>query len=110
MLGFEYPTRRREKAPLKHSTARHGAILAKLEAPYSLTVSDWLSTEEGISAATIYNWRKHARGSGSLWETAALTEEELAQYCRRRSLYPVQSRRWRASCNQANDRSHQGAT
>lgn len=48
-------------------------------------------------------------------ETAALTEQELAEYCRRRGLYPEQIQRWRASCEQANARSdelaaHQAAT
>ena len=36
-------------------------------------------------------------------ETAALSEAELAEYCRRRGLYPEQIQRWRASCEQAND-------
>ena len=113
---------------MKYSPERREAILAKLEAPYNRTVND-LAGEEGISAATIYNWRKQARSTGRLlpnaspttegWssaqkfnavlETAALTEEELSEYCRRRGLYPEQIRRWRASCEQANDRSDQAA-
>ena len=36
-------------------------------------------------------------------EAAALAEAELAEYCRRRGLYPEQIRRWRAACEQAND-------
>ncbi|RII83235.1 hypothetical protein CJO09_06415 [Neopusillimonas maritima] len=123
MLEFECPTRGGEKVPMKYSPERREAILAKLEAPYNRTVSE-LATEEGISAATLYNWRKQARRTGRLlpnaststegWssrhkfnavlETAALTEEELAEYCRRRGLYPEQIRRWRASCEQANER------
>jgi transposase-like protein len=111
---------------MKYSPERREVILAKLEAPYNRTVSE-LAAEEGISAATIYNWRKQARRAGRLlpnvsptsegWssqqkfnavvESAALTEEELAEYCRRRGLYPEQISRWRASCEQANDRSDQ---
>ena len=128
MLEFEYPTRGSEKVPMKYSPERREAILAKLEAPYNRTVSE-LATQEGISAATLYNWRKQARRTGRLlpnaspttegWssqqkfnavlETAALTEEELAEYCRRRGLYPEQIRRWRASCERANDQSDRAA-
>ena len=35
-------------------------------------------------------------------ETAALSEAELGEYCRRRGLYPEQIRAWRAACEQAN--------
>lgn len=111
---------------MRYSEERREAILAKLEAPYNRTVNE-LASEEGISAATIYNWRKQARRRGRLlpnasgstegWssqekfnavlEAAALTEEELAEYCRGRGLYPEQIRRWRASCEQANDLSDQ---
>ena len=36
-------------------------------------------------------------------ETAALNEANLAEYCRKRGLYPVQIALWRAACEQAND-------
>jgi hypothetical protein len=36
-------------------------------------------------------------------ETAALNEAELAEYCRKRGLYPEQVRAWREACEQAND-------
>lgn len=62
-----------------------------------------LSQEEGISAATLHEWRAEARGKGQLlpdadaapegWssrdkfaavlETAALNEADLAEYCRK---------------------------
>ncbi|MBK1736055.1 hypothetical protein CKO15_12380 [Halorhodospira abdelmalekii] len=68
-----------------------------------------MAAEEGISAPTIYAWRTEARKKGRLmpdqgtygyegWsfrykfnavlETATLSEEEIAEYCRRRGLYP----------------------
>ncbi|MBC2771110.1 transposase, partial [Pusillimonas minor] len=47
---------------MKYSPERREAILAKLEAPYNRTVND-LASEEGISTATIYNWRKQARNT-----------------------------------------------
>ena len=36
-------------------------------------------------------------------ETAALNEQELAEYCRERGLYPAQIQQWREACAQAND-------
>jgi len=36
-------------------------------------------------------------------ETAALSEAEVAEYCRKRGLYPEQIRAWRSACEQAND-------
>jgi transposase-like protein len=82
-----------------------------------------LSQAEGISEATLHKWRTAARGKGQLlpdadagpegWssrdkfaavlETAALNEADLAEYCRKRGLYPAQITAWRAACEQAND-------
>ena len=36
-------------------------------------------------------------------ETAALNETDLAEYCRKRGLYPAQIGAWRSACEQAND-------
>jgi transposase-like protein len=36
-------------------------------------------------------------------ETAALNEADLAEYCRKRGLYPAQITAWRSACEQAND-------
>ena len=82
-----------------------------------------IAKEEGISVATLYNWRQKARKAGQLlpdgdaspsgWastdkfaavlETAHLNETELGAYCRERGLYPEQVSRWRSACEQAND-------
>lgn len=111
---------------MKYPDERREAILKKLLPPHNRTVSQ-VAEEEGISAATLYSWRKQARAQGRLlpdnadapegWrsqdkfhavlETAVLSERELAEYCRRRGLYPEQIRRWRASCEGANERSQQ---
>lgn len=108
---------------MKYSDERREAVLAKLLPPHHQTITE-VADAEGISAATLYNWRRQARDAGRLlpeqadtpegWrsadkfnavvETAALSEAELAEYCRARGLYPEQIRRWRASCEQANDR------
>jgi transposase-like protein len=101
---------------------RKEAVLAKMTGPDRKSVPV-LAAEEGISTATLYNWRKEARQQGRLmpdhddspegWssrdkfnavlETAALSEAELGEYCRRRGLYPEQIARWREACSRAND-------
>ena len=101
---------------------RKEAILAKMAGPNRRSVAE-LSAEEGISTATLYNWRKEARMQGRLlpdhddspegWssldkfnavvETAALSEAEVGEYCRRHGLYPEQLARWREACGRAND-------
>ena len=82
-----------------------------------------LSQEEGISGATSHKWRAEARGKGQLlldakagpagWssrdkfavvlESAAMNEADLAEYCRKRGLFPEQIKAWRGACEQAND-------
>jgi transposase-like protein len=90
--------------------------------PNNRSIAD-LAKEEGISDATLYNWRQQARNEGKLmpdsdntpegWssrdkfaavlETAAMSEAEMGEYCRQRGLYPEQLTHWRAACEQAND-------
>jgi hypothetical protein len=36
-------------------------------------------------------------------KTAALNEADLAEYCRKRGLFPEQIKAWRVACEQAND-------
>ena len=106
----------------RYPNERKEAILKKMLPPNNKTIPE-LAQEEGISEATLYNWRKAARGEGRLlpdgesrptgWsardkfaavmESAALNEAELSTYCRERGLYPEQIRRWRSACEQAND-------
>ena len=101
---------------------RREAVLKKMLPPHNRSLKE-LAAEEGISAATLYNWRKGARAQGRLlpdgdhtpegWttrdkfaavlESAAMSEAELSAYCRERGLYPDQIRQWRAACEQAND-------
>lgn len=104
---------------------RKEAILKKMLPPNNRSIKE-IAQEEGISEATLYNWRKAARTAGRLlpdgdttpagWgsadkfaavlETAALNEAQLSVYCRERGLYPEQIRQWRAACEQANDWDH----
>ena len=101
---------------------RKEAILAKLTGPGRRSVAE-VSAEEGISTATLYNWRKKARDEGGLlpnhddspegWssqdkfnavlQTAALNQEQTGEYCRRHGIYPEQLQRWRQACLSANN-------
>lgn len=82
--------------------------------PNAMAVAQ-VSRETGVSEQTLYNWRNRIREQGKAvpadpknpenWsgesklavviETAALNEEQLAEYCRRKGLYAEQIQRWR---------------
>ena len=86
----------------------------KMMPPSAMSVAR-VSRESGVSEQTLYNWRNRFRHEGKAvpadpsnpenWngenklavviETAALNEEELAEYCRRKGLYVEQIARWR---------------
>jgi len=107
---------------LGYSPERKAAVLKRMLPPNTMAIRQ-LSQEEGISEATLHKWRAVARGKGQLlpdadvgpqgWssrdkfaavlETAALNEADLAEYCRKRGLYPAQIAAWRSACEQAND-------
>ena len=101
---------------------RKEAVLKKMLPPINKSIPQ-IAKEDGISEATLYNWRKAARAEGRLmpdgdtspsgWsasdkfaavlQTAAMNEAELSVYCREKGLYPEQIAQWRAACEQAND-------
>jgi transposase-like protein len=105
-----------------YSPERKAAVLKRMLPPNNMAIRQ-LSQEEGISEATLDKWRAEARDKGQLlpdadagpegWssrdkfaavlETAALNEADLAEYCRKRGLYPAQITAWRSACEQAND-------
>ncbi|CAM3573789.1 transposase (fragment) [Xenorhabdus nematophila ATCC 19061] len=96
------------------SPERKSAALAKLLPPYNMTVAS-VAQMEGISEATLYNWRNQAKAEGKpvpgadktpeqwpaearlavIIETATLSATELAEYCRKKGLYPEQIQRWK---------------
>jgi len=98
----------------KISEERKSYILEQMLPPYNLSVSE-LSRKEGISAGTLYYWRKQLKLSGTLmpgnkptteqWsnadklqviiETANLTECKLSEYCRSKGLYKEQIAQWK---------------
>jgi transposase-like protein len=105
-----------------YSPKRKSTVLKRMLPPKNIAIRQ-LSQEEGISEATLHKWRAVARGKGQLlpdadagaegWssrdkfaavlEAAALNEADLAEYCRKRGLYPAQITTWRTACEQAND-------
>jgi len=113
---------------VRYSAERKEAVLKKMLPPENKTIKE-LAQEEGISEATLYNWRKQARSAGRLlpdgdttpegWsskdkfaavlETAAMNEAEIAEYCRKRGLYAEQVKAWRATCGQATDLERESA-
>ena len=108
----------------KYSQELKQAVLKRMMPPESRSVAT-LSRETGITETTLYNWWNVARQAGAVmpdrgqskaeeWdspakfavvlETASLSEEALAAYCRSKGLYVEQVRVWRAACEQANAR------
>jgi transposase-like protein len=107
---------------MRYSPERKEAVLKKMMPPHNRSVVH-LAIEEGISEATLYNWRKEARSKGILmphgdtgpegWnardkfaavmESASLNEQETAEYCRSKGIYPYQLDQWRRACEDAND-------
>ena len=86
-----------------YSRELKASVLSKMLPPNNRSIAD-LAKEEGISDATLYNWRQQGRNEGKLmpdsdntpegWtskdkfaavmETATLSEAEIAEYCRQR--------------------------
>lgn len=98
--------------------------------PPSQTSVARLAKETSIPRDTLYGWRRQAlrarglstppaAGNGERWsspekfamvvETAALSELERGEYCRKRGIYPEHLQAWRRACEQANGGSSPGA-
>jgi transposase-like protein len=107
---------------MSYSPERKEAVIKQMMPPHNKSISE-LSQKEGISSATLFKWRNQARYAGQVlpdaqrqgdaWSTrdkfnavvqcAALSQVEVAQYCRERGLYVEQIEQWRESCEKAND-------
>ncbi|MFS1414458.1 transcriptional regulator [Vibrio sp. 10N.286.49.C2] len=103
----------------RYSQERKEAVLKKLLSPHSRFLTE-VATEEGISDATLYYWRKQLRESGVVvanshtpsehWSaqtklaivpaTFSMTENEFSQYCRENGLYPEEVQQWRSESMQ----------
>ena len=97
------------------------SILKRLEQPSSETVAS-VAQEISISKATIYQWIRNNNQrksnnpvnikSKTNWtsedkfhfvlETASLSENELAEYCRRKGIYVEEIKNWKEQCLTAN--------
>lgn len=89
-------------------------IVQKMMPPNSQSVAQ-ISRETGVCEPTLYTWKKQYQREGIAvpadpsnpenWsgqnklavviETAALNEQELSEYCRKKGLYPEQVVRWK---------------
>ena len=105
------------------SPERKASILAKLLPPYNMTIAS-VAQMEGMSESTLYNWRHKAKIEGKpvpgthknteqwpadarlavIIETATLSETEIAEYCRKKGLYPAQITQWKNTFLQVPDR------
>lgn len=97
-----------------YSPERKAAVIARMLPPHNLSINQ-LSREEGIPSNTLYGWRAQAGISGRIaetgcsspleWsqearfavlvETAPLSAHAVAEYCRRKGLYPEQIQQWK---------------
>lgn len=104
----------------QYSLERKESVLRRMVAPMTISMAQ-LSQETGVSTWTLYNWRKQVIDQGEAvvgstkhsgkWsasqklavvvETAAFNEAELAEFCRKKGLYPEQIKAWRAAAEQA---------
>ena len=98
----------------QYSEGFRARAVEKMMPPNAMSVAQ-ASRDIGVSEQTLYNWRNRFRHQGKAvpadpknpesWngenklavviETAALNEEELAEYCRKKGLYVEQVMRWR---------------
>ena len=93
-----------------YSPERKAALIARMMPPHNQPVVQ-IARSEGIPANTLYAWRIQA-GVGAaesqspaewsqdarfavLVETAPLSAHAVAEYCRRKGLYPEQIQQWR---------------
>ncbi len=101
----------------RYSQERKANVMKKMLPPANMTVAD-LARQEGISSATLYNWRDQLKQEGhpvpgnktstEQWSaeaklstiivTASMSAAELSQYCREKGLHVEQIQRWKQDC------------
>lgn len=98
------------------------SVVKRLEPPTNDTITS-LSKELGVPRTTIYQWTtKNNKNpvnhkASNKWtsedkfhvvlETATFTEEELAEYCRRKGIYVDEVKLWKKQCLKANQASRE---
>lgn len=106
-----------------YSAELKDSVIKKMLPPENRSVPE-LAQATGIPKDTLYSWRTQYRRTHGVavtandktpahWnsqakftvvvETAALSEVELSEYCRKKGLYPEQVGVWREACRRAND-------
>lgn len=105
----------------RYSLERREWVIRQMMPPLNRRLAE-LSEDTGITLATLYAWRRHARASGvavpgdgkqsAAWssadkfrmvlEVASLSEAEVGEYCRRKGVFAEQLKQWREACEQAN--------
>lgn len=105
----------------RYSKEFKDAIIKRMMPPQNESVVS-ISRETGVSENTLYQWKRKARANGfavpageeesEKWtthdkflivvETVAMSEVELAEYCRSKGLFVEQVQAWRDACMQAN--------
>lgn len=105
----------------RYSDEQRRWALDQMKPPVNKTLKQ-LAKESGITEVTLRTWRDAAGTRGesvpsgrpsedwssaqkfhAVLETAALSEEEVAAYCRSRGILPEQLHQWRLACEQANE-------
>lgn len=101
----------------RYSAEQKQWAVKQLQAPINRTVVE-LAKTSGITEVSLRTWLAASRVEAGLsaveggWssaekfrlvlETAAMSQEEIAQYCRRKSILPEQLQQWRDACEGAN--------
>lgn len=96
-------------------------IISRMLPPNNESIAS-LAKETQVNQQTLRNWRNQARKSGitapvnnqkpdrwnsqdkflSVLETASMNEAQLAEYCRKKGIYPEEIRAWKDICMNAN--------
>lgn len=96
------------------SPERKADVLKKLLPPANMSVQE-LARSEGLSASTIYGWKREAKMRGepvpgkksttedwsaetklaAVIATGTMSETQLSEYCRAKGLYPEQVKQWK---------------
>lgn len=107
---------------IKYSDEFKAKVVAHMYPPYNQSINEIIK-ETGVAKVTLYAWKYRYRGVKEVVdakkpgadvfssaekfhlvvESAALNEQELGEFCRRRGLFPEQLARWREACLVANE-------
>lgn len=107
----------KEMKQKRYSTEQKQWAIKQLQAPINRTVAE-VAGATGITEVSLRTWLAASRveaGQSEVegkWssaekfrvvlETAPLSQEEVAQYCRGKAILPEQLQQWRQACEQAN--------